>query len=81
MAPINRETVSDTVQPRIHLADFLRDLGLTGTHLGCEHGVCGACTVRGWPCAPTVPSPLGPKPAVLIRAILFATRTLALSLT
>jgi len=34
------------VEPRVHLADFLRhDLGLTGTHLGCEHGVCGACTV------------------------------------
>ena len=34
------------VDPRKHLADFLReDLGLTGTHLGCEHGVCGACTV------------------------------------
>ena len=33
--------------PRLTLADFLRDeLGLTGTHLGCEHGVCGACTVR-----------------------------------
>jgi carbon-monoxide dehydrogenase small subunit len=35
-----------TVEPRRTLADFLReDLGLTGTHLGCEHGVCGACTV------------------------------------
>ena len=34
------------VEPRRLLADFLReDLGLTGTHLGCEHGVCGACTV------------------------------------
>lgn len=34
------------VDSRKHLADFLReDLGLTGTHLGCEHGVCGACTV------------------------------------
>ena len=35
-----------SVEPRRTLADFLRDdLGLTGTHLGCEHGVCGACTV------------------------------------
>jgi carbon-monoxide dehydrogenase small subunit len=34
------------VEPRVTLADYLRDeLGLTGTHLGCEHGVCGACTV------------------------------------
>ena len=34
------------VESRVHLADFLRhDLGLTGTHVGCEHGVCGACTV------------------------------------
>jgi aerobic-type carbon monoxide dehydrogenase small subunit (CoxS/CutS family) len=35
-----------TIEPRIHLADFIRkELGLTGTHLGCEHGVCGACTL------------------------------------
>jgi carbon-monoxide dehydrogenase small subunit len=50
MIPI-RVTVNGTerealVEPRRLLADFLReDLGLTGTHLGCEHGVCGACTV------------------------------------
>ena len=44
---VNSETVSESVAPRTHLADFLRDtLGLTGTHIGCEHGVCGACTVR-----------------------------------
>jgi carbon-monoxide dehydrogenase small subunit len=44
---VNGETVSETVPPRLHLADFVRErLGLTGTHLGCEHGVCGACTLR-----------------------------------
>ncbi|WP_114187204.1 (2Fe-2S)-binding protein [Microvirga aerophila] len=44
---VNDEHVNAHVSPRTHLADFLRDhLGLTGTHLGCEHGVCGACTVR-----------------------------------
>jgi len=44
---VNGERVDADVPPRLHLADFLRDtLGLTGTHLGCEHGVCGACTVR-----------------------------------
>lgn len=39
--------VSRRVAPRVHLVDFLRDeLGLTGSHTACEHGVCGACTVR-----------------------------------
>jgi carbon-monoxide dehydrogenase small subunit len=43
---VNGRTVSGEVEPRRSLADFLREnLGLTGTHLGCEHGVCGACTV------------------------------------
>lgn len=43
---VNGETVRADVEPRLLLADFLRDrLGLTGTHLGCEQGVCGACTV------------------------------------
>jgi aerobic carbon-monoxide dehydrogenase small subunit len=43
---VNGETVEADVEPRQHLADFLREtLNLTGTHLGCEHGVCGACTV------------------------------------
>jgi aerobic-type carbon monoxide dehydrogenase small subunit (CoxS/CutS family) len=38
---------SAEVEPRLLLSDFLRhDLGLTGTHVGCEHGVCGACTVE-----------------------------------
>ena len=43
---VNGEPVTAEVKPRLNLADFLRDdLGLTGTHVGCEHGVCGACTV------------------------------------
>ena len=43
---VNGKSVSAQVEPRTHLADFLRDtLNLTGTHLGCEHGVCGACTL------------------------------------
>jgi aerobic carbon-monoxide dehydrogenase small subunit len=43
---VNGEPISRTVEARRTLADFLRDdLRLTGTHLGCEHGVCGACTV------------------------------------
>ncbi|MGQ0575019.1 MAG: (2Fe-2S)-binding protein [Pseudonocardia sp.] len=43
---VNGEPVQLSVEPRRTLADALReDLGLTGTHLGCEHGVCGACTV------------------------------------
>jgi aerobic carbon-monoxide dehydrogenase small subunit len=43
---VNGDRVSRTVEARRTLADFLRDdLSLTGTHLGCEHGVCGACTV------------------------------------
>jgi len=43
---VNGESVERLVEPRKTLADFLRqDLELTGTHLGCEHGVCGACTV------------------------------------
>lgn len=43
---VNGETHTRTVEPRLLLSDFLRhELGLTGTHVGCEHGVCGACTV------------------------------------
>ena len=44
---VNDEHVEANVLPRLSLADFLREhLKLTGTHVGCEHGVCGACTVR-----------------------------------
>lgn len=44
---VNGERIDAHVLPRINLADFLREhLKLTGTHVGCEHGVCGACTVR-----------------------------------
>jgi carbon-monoxide dehydrogenase small subunit len=43
---VNGTRYERTVEPRLLLSDFLRhDLGLTGTHVGCEHGVCGACTV------------------------------------
>ncbi len=43
---VNGETYEREVEPRLLLSDFLRhELGLTGTHVGCEHGVCGACTV------------------------------------
>jgi len=43
---VNDRPVTATAEPRTHLADFLREtLDLTGTHLGCEHGVCGACTL------------------------------------
>jgi carbon-monoxide dehydrogenase small subunit len=43
---VNGTPYDCTVEPRLLLSDFLRhDLGLTGTHVGCEHGVCGACTV------------------------------------
>ena len=44
---VNGEDVRERVEARKTLVDFLRDdLGLTGSHIGCEHGVCGACTVR-----------------------------------
>jgi carbon-monoxide dehydrogenase small subunit len=44
---VNGEPVRESVEPRQSLVDFLREqLGLTGSHVGCEHGVCGACTVR-----------------------------------
>ncbi|MGH6897747.1 MAG: (2Fe-2S)-binding protein [Geminicoccaceae bacterium] len=44
---VNGEPVSRRVEARQHLVDFLREeLQLTGSHVGCEHGVCGACTVR-----------------------------------
>ncbi len=44
---VTGETVREAVEPRQSLVDFLRErLALTGSHVGCEHGVCGACTVR-----------------------------------
>jgi len=44
---VNGRTYREEVQPRLLLSDFLRHrLGLSGTHVGCEHGVCGACTVQ-----------------------------------
>ena len=44
---VNGQQVTRLVRIRQHLVDFLRmELGLTGSHLGCEHGVCGACSVR-----------------------------------
>lgn len=43
---VNGKQYNETVEPRMTLLDFLRDkLGLTGTHVGCEHGVCGACSI------------------------------------
>jgi len=43
---VNGQKYSASVEPRLLLSDFIRDtIGLTGTHVGCEHGVCGACTV------------------------------------
>ena len=43
---VNGKAYERTVEPRYLLADFLRhEIGLKGTHIGCEHGVCGACTV------------------------------------
>ena len=45
---VNGEILTKTVKVRQHLVDFLRlELGLTGSQLGCEHGICGACSVRG----------------------------------
>jgi carbon-monoxide dehydrogenase small subunit len=44
---VNGKPVQADVEPRTHLADFLREQrGLTGTNLGCEHGICGACTIE-----------------------------------
>jgi carbon-monoxide dehydrogenase small subunit len=44
---VNGETIRESVAPRTTLVDFLREtLALTGSHVGCEHGICGACTVR-----------------------------------
>ena len=44
---VNGERMTGLAEPRMLLVDFIRhELGLTGTHVGCEHGVCGACTIR-----------------------------------
>lgn len=44
---INGVEVTRRIEPRQHLIDFIREeIGLTGSHIGCEHGVCGACTIR-----------------------------------
>jgi aerobic-type carbon monoxide dehydrogenase small subunit (CoxS/CutS family) len=46
---VNGEEYTNTVNVRKNLIDYLReDLGLTGSHVGCEHGVCGACTLDEW---------------------------------
>lgn len=42
---VNGQPLASSTEPRVSLLDFLRAEGLTGTHAGCEHGVCGACTV------------------------------------
>ncbi len=52
---VNGKEYKRDVEPRLLLSDFLRhELGLTGTHVGCEHGVCGACTILfdGESCVP-----------------------------
>jgi xanthine dehydrogenase iron-sulfur cluster and FAD-binding subunit A len=50
---VNGRRFHEEVEPRLLLSDFLRHtLGLTGTHVGCEHGVCGACTVQSEPLVP-----------------------------
>src|SRR5215475_8930848 len=44
---VNGRAITADIPPRTHLADFIREYGgFTGTHLGCEHGICGACTVE-----------------------------------
>ena len=54
---VNGEAVTKTIPVRTHLVDFIRtELGFTGSHLGCEHGICGACSVRVARCsAPACP--------------------------
>src|SRR3954467_11446293 len=55
---VNGHLQESEAEPRMLLTDFLRHkLGLTGTHVGCEHGVCGACTIQidGTPARPSLP--------------------------
>ena len=71
---VNGKRIIASVEPRLTLADFLRErLNLTGTHIGCEHGVCGACTIL---------AAEGESPVQAIRAcLMFAIQADGLNLT
>ena len=57
---VNGKRYEEEVEVRVTLADFVRhQLGLTGTHLGCEHGVCGACTILIGPLGASLPDARG----------------------
>jgi hypothetical protein len=70
---VNGAPVTLSLLPRVTLADALRDhLGLTGTHLGCEYGNCGMCTVLVNGQAPTSPAPIrmaSPRPSTALRIL------------
>jgi carbon-monoxide dehydrogenase small subunit len=71
---VNGTPVTASVEPRLTLADFLRErLGLTGTHLGCEHGICGACTV--------LVGEAGEPPAATRACLMFAVQARGLEVT